>query len=120
MIALDVVVAWGLYRVFSPVNRHLSLLAAAFRLVFAAVFLAAVGHLLGALRLLGDNAYLSVFSADQLQAQALLSVTAFNDLWVVALGLFGSTCCSSATSPIDPGTHPGFSASCSPPPDSAT
>ena len=89
VIALDVVVAWGLYRVFSPVDRHLSLLAAAFRLVFAAVFLAAVGHLLGALRLLGDNAYLSEFSADQLHAQALLSVTAFNDLWVVALGLFG-------------------------------
>jgi len=89
VIVLDVVVAWGLYRVFSPVNRHLSLLAAAFRLVFAAVFLAAVGQLLGALRLLGDDAYLSVFSAEQLHAQALLGITAFNDLWDVALGLFG-------------------------------
>jgi hypothetical protein len=89
VIVLDVVVAWGLYRVFSPVNRPLSLLAAAFRLVFAAVFLAAIGQLLGALRLLGDDAYLSVFSAEQLHAQALLGFTAFNDLWVVALGLFG-------------------------------
>jgi hypothetical protein len=89
VIVLDVVVAWGLYRVFSPVNRHLSLLAAGFRLVFAAVFLAAVGQLLGVLRLLGSDAYLSVFSAEQLHAQALLGITAFNDLWVVALGLFG-------------------------------
>ncbi len=89
VIALDVVVAWALYRVFSPVDRHLSLLAAAFRLVFAAVFLAAIGHLLGALRLLGDDAYLSVVSPDQLRAQALLEITAFDDLWVVALGLFG-------------------------------
>jgi membrane-bound ClpP family serine protease len=30
-----------------------------------------------------------VFNADQLHAQALLGVDAFNDLWVVALGLFG-------------------------------
>lgn len=89
VIALDVVVAWGLYRVFSPVNTSLSMLAAAFRLVFAGVFLVAIGQLLGALRLLGNDAYLSVLGADQLHAQALLGITAFNDLWVVALGLFG-------------------------------
>ena len=33
VVALDVVVAWALYRVFSPVNASLSMLAAAFRLV---------------------------------------------------------------------------------------
>ena len=31
VIALDVVVAWALYRVFSPVDKSLSLLAAALR-----------------------------------------------------------------------------------------
>lgn len=36
VIALDVVVAWGLYRVLSPVDRGVSLLAAGLRLVFAA------------------------------------------------------------------------------------
>lgn len=46
VIALDVVVAWGLYRVFSPVSKSISMLAAAFRLVFAGVFMAATGHLL--------------------------------------------------------------------------
>lgn len=89
VIVLDFAVAWGLYRVLSPVSRNMSMLAAAFRLVFAAVFLAAVGHLLEVLRLLGDDSYLSVFSAGQLQAQALLEITAFSDLWTVALGLFG-------------------------------
>jgi hypothetical protein len=89
VIALDVVVAWGLYRVFSPVSTSLSMLAAAFRLVFAAVFLAAVGRLLGVLRLLGNDQYLSVFGPDQLHAQALLGINAFNDLWMVGLGLFG-------------------------------
>ena len=89
VIVLDVVVAWALYRVFSPVSKSISMLAAAFRLVFAGVFLAAIGQLLGVLRVLGNDDYLSVFNADQLHAQALLGVNAFNDLWVVALGLFG-------------------------------
>jgi uncharacterized protein DUF4386 len=89
VIVLDVVVAWALYRVFSPVNRSISLLAAAFRIVFAAAFLAAVGRLLGALRLLGDDSTLSVFTPAQLHALGLLEITAFDDLWTVALGLFG-------------------------------
>lgn len=89
VIALDVVVACGLYRVFRPVSTSLSMLAAAFRLVFAGVFLAAIGPLLGVLRLLGDDDYLSVFTADQLHAQALLGIDAFNDLWMLGLGLFG-------------------------------
>jgi Domain of unknown function (DUF4386) len=89
VIALDVVVALALYRVFSPVNRSISMLAAAFRLVYAGVFMAAIGHLLGVLRLLGEDDYLSVFSPDQLHAQALLGIDTFNDLWVVGLGLFG-------------------------------
>jgi hypothetical protein len=89
VIALDVVVAWGMYRVFSPVSANLSLLAAAFRLVFAGVFLAALSPLLGVLRLLGDDRYLSAFSADQLHTQAMLGIDAFNDLWMLGLGLFG-------------------------------
>ena len=89
VIALDVVVAWALYQVFSPVSRGLSLLAAWLRIVFAGVFLVAVGHLVGALRLLGSDEYRSVFSADQLQAQALLQVNTFTDVWDSGLFLFG-------------------------------
>ena len=89
VIALDVVVACGLYRVFSPVSRNISMLAAAFRLVYAGVYLAAAGQLLGVLRLLGNDEYLSVIDAEQLHAQALLSITAFDDLWNLGLGLFG-------------------------------
>jgi hypothetical protein len=89
VIALDVVVAWALYRVFSPVSRSISMLAAGLRLVFAGVFMVAVSELVGVLRLLGDDGYLSVFSADQLHAQALLRVTAFNDVWQAGLFLFG-------------------------------
>lgn len=89
VIALDVIVAWALYLVFRPVSRGLSLLAAWLRIVFAGVFLVAVGHLVGALRLLGSDEYQSVFSADQLQAHALLQVNTFTDVWGAGLFLFG-------------------------------
>lgn len=89
IIALDVVIAWALYRVFSPVSTSLSLLAAWLRVVYAGVFMIATTQLLGALRLLNDGDYLAVFSADQLHAQALLQINAFTDIWQAGLFLFG-------------------------------
>ena len=44
VVVLDVVVAWALYRVFRPVSPAVSMLAAVFRFVYAAVLLVAVGH----------------------------------------------------------------------------
>ena len=89
VVALDVVVAWALYRVFSPVNASLSMLAAALRLVYAGVFMVAIGQLLGVVRLLSDDGYVALFGADQVNAQAMLGVTAFNDIWHVGQFLFG-------------------------------
>jgi hypothetical protein len=89
VVALDVVVAWALYRVFSPVSKSISLLAATLRVVYAGVFLVAVGQLVGVARLLGSDAAPSVFSADQVHAQALSGVDAFNDVWYVGQFLFG-------------------------------
>ena len=89
VIVLDVVAAWGLYRVFSPVSKGLSMLAGWFRLAYSAVFLVGISQLVGALRLLGDDDYLTAFSTDQLQSQALLNINAFNDIWSAGLVLFG-------------------------------
>ena len=89
VIALDVVVAWALYRVFSPVNASLSMLAAALRLVYAGVFMVAIGQLLGVVRLLGDDSSRAVLGIDQVQTQAMLGITAFNDIWYVGQFLFG-------------------------------
>jgi hypothetical protein len=72
VVVLDVIVACALYRVFAPVDRTMSLLAAAFRLVYAAVFMVALGSLLAAVRTL-DRVHLD----------------AFDDLWTAGLGLFG-------------------------------
>jgi len=89
VVALDVVVAWALYRVFSPVNKSLSLLAMALRLVYSGVLMVAIGQLLGVIRLLSNDGYLTVFGADQVKAQAMVGIAAFNDIWYVGQFLFG-------------------------------
>lgn len=89
VIVLDVLVAWGLYVFLRPVNRNLSLLAAWFRVVYAAVFLVAILNLGHALRILLSAGALTVLETGQLQAMALLSLNAFGDGWDLALALFG-------------------------------
>ena len=89
VIALDVVVAWALYRVFSPVSVSLSLLAATMRLVYSAVFMVAIGQLLGVVRLLDSDGYRAVLGPDQVQVEAMQGVTAFYDIWYVSQFLFG-------------------------------
>jgi Domain of unknown function (DUF4386) len=89
VIALDVVVAWALYRVFSPVNASLSMLAATMRLVYSAVFMVAIGQLLSVSRLLGDDANRAVLGGDQVEVQAMQGMMAFYDIWYVGQLLFG-------------------------------
>jgi hypothetical protein len=89
VIALDVVIAWALYRVFSPVNASLSMLAATMRLVYSAVFMVAIGELLSVIRLLTDEGNLAVLGADQVEVQTLQGLTAFKDIWYVGQFLFG-------------------------------
>ena len=71
---LDVVVAWVLYRVFTPVSRFVSRLAAALRIAYAAVFTVAITQLVGALRL---------------HTQALRHINTFTNIWDAGLVLFG-------------------------------
>lgn len=89
VVALDVVVAWALFRVFRPVSTGVSMLAAWLRLVYAGVLMVAVTELVGALGLLGGKEYLGVFTPDQLHAQALLRIESFTDIWNAGLVLFG-------------------------------
>ena len=89
VIALDVVIACALYRVFSPVNKSLSILAAALRLVYAGVFMVAVAQLPGVLRLLTDDRFRAILGSDQVDVQASLGLAAFTDIWYVSQFLFG-------------------------------
>jgi hypothetical protein len=86
---LDVVVAWALYVFLKPAGRSIALLAAWFRVAYAAVFTAALDNLFVAARLLSDADSLGAFGTGRLNAQAMMSVNAFNDEWHAALAIFG-------------------------------
>jgi hypothetical protein len=89
VIVLDVVLAWALFRVFSPVSMEISRLAAWFRLAYAGVFMVALGHLAGLPDLLSSQGYSTAFTPEQLEAQALLKTDSFTDIWMAGLLLFG-------------------------------
>ncbi len=86
----------ALYMILKPVNRNLALVATFCRLVFALMWGVSALNTLGALRLLGDAAYLPVFKADQLQTLARLHITSSYDAYYVGLPFWGlaSTVCS--------------------------
>lgn len=86
---LDVVVAWALYILLQPVNRSLSLLAAWFRIVYAAIFALALNNLFSVLQLLSGADYLSVFETNQLHAQVMLFLSAFQYGWDIGMVIFG-------------------------------
>lgn len=74
---LDVIVALALLKIFSPVSKRLSRLAAGLRIVYAGVFALAIYQLVGVLHVLGNA------------NQALQGVSAFNNIWNGGLMLFG-------------------------------
>jgi hypothetical protein len=86
VVVLDVVVAWALMRVLSPVSQSLSRLAAWFRLAYAGVFLVAISQLAGVPDLLKTQG--SAVSAEQLEGQALQKIDTFHDIWFASLVLF--------------------------------
>jgi len=86
---LDIVVAWGLYVFLKPANKSLSLLAAWFRVVYAGILAMVLINFVIALQLLSGADYLSVFETDQLHAQAMLFLNAFDYGWNIGLAIFG-------------------------------
>ncbi len=72
--ALDVVVAWALYRVFKPVSDALSKFAAWLRIAYAGVFVVAISQLVRVLAL---------------PTQALGHINSFTNIWDAGLVLFG-------------------------------
>ena len=86
----------ALYVILKPVNRNLALVAAFCRLVVALMWAVTALNMFGALRLLGDAAYLPVFPEDQLQALARLHLDASYDAYYVGLPFWtlASTVCS--------------------------
>ena len=89
VIILDVVVAWALYVLLSPVNRSIALVTAWLRLAFAAVFGSALVSLLDSAELVA-NASQSSLPPDQLHEQVMSSISSFETGWTgIALAIFG-------------------------------
>jgi len=89
----DVVLITSLYVILSPVSRYLALVAAAFRIVEAAVCVVMAAQSFDALRLLSGAPYLRVVDPNTLDALARLTLSAHGSTYNVAfvfLG-FGST-----------------------------
>ncbi|MGD8279090.1 MAG: DUF4386 domain-containing protein [Gemmatimonadota bacterium] len=92
MLTFDVVVAVALYVLFRPVSRVLSLLAASFRLVHAAVYGVTLLNLLAVLLLLGGGEHLAAFAPDQLHALATVLLGVHAKGYALGLVFFGFHC----------------------------
>jgi hypothetical protein len=85
----DIVVSWSFYIFLKPINQNLSLLAAWFRLTYAAILGIAIMNLLFVLLLSNNADDVSFFSTEQLQMQVWLYLNAFNSIWSIGLIVFG-------------------------------
>lgn len=79
--ALDILVAWPLFRFFSPTNRRLAMVSSALRVLYGSVLVVAISRLMDGLRLLGN--------AQASETQALNRFEGFTDIWHLGLILFG-------------------------------
>lgn len=85
---LDVVVACAFFILLEPVNRLVSFMAAAFRLVYAAILGAAAARLRDALTLL-EGRPISEEAGAILGDQVLRAIEGFNGTWELGLAVFG-------------------------------
>ena len=89
---LAVALTMILYALLKPVNKDLALLMVFFNLVQDAIGGINALNTYRPLQLLGGADYLKVFSPDQLQAMALLSLKAHGVGFGIALMFFGCSC----------------------------
>ncbi len=79
----------ALYEILKPVNRNLALVAAFCWTVVVLMWSVAALNMLGALRLLGNAAYLPAFETNQLQTLARLTLSSGYDAYYIGLPFWG-------------------------------
>ena len=84
----DIVVAWACYVFFQPVHKHLSMLAASFRLIYTTILGMAIIQLVSAL-LLSNNQTLFSGNSSSLATQIMLHFQTFETVWSMGLIVFG-------------------------------
>jgi hypothetical protein len=85
-----VLAAWALYALLKQVNKNIALLFLLLNLCGVAIECTSVLNLSTTLSLLSGADYLTVFPADQLQAQALLHVGMYTNGFMIAQIFFGA------------------------------
>jgi hypothetical protein len=85
----DVVAAWGLYIFFKPVHKNQSLLAAWFRLIYAAMLAAAIFSLVHVHLLIHQSLPFAEDIRVQLGRDVLFYLEAFDSTWSLSLIVFG-------------------------------
>jgi hypothetical protein len=89
MFVCDVALAIVLYQLFRPVNRTLSMLAAAFRMTQTAVIGLNLLNMFQALRILDGADYTQSFGGEQRESLALLYLDAHKYGYILGLTFFG-------------------------------
>lgn len=84
MVLADLILAWTLYLLLKSVNENLSLLTAWLRLVNATIFGVALYKLLDVLQMLNSPELTT-----NIQNQVVLSLSGFNNIWLIGLVFFG-------------------------------
>ena len=85
----DIVVAWSLYIFLKPVFKHLSLLTAWFRLIYAAMYLVALVNLIKVLNLLNINKKSKLLDQTQFYDSISFYISSFHLEWSFGLIIFG-------------------------------
>ncbi|WP_249872134.1 DUF4386 domain-containing protein [Oceanobacillus saliphilus] len=85
----DIVVAWAFYIFLKPINKNISLLAAWFRLIYAAILGIAIMNLIFVVLLINRANDGTSFNTEELQAWVMLFLEAFHITWAVGLIIFG-------------------------------
>jgi len=86
---VDVVISWALHMIFREVDHDLSLGAAWFRLVYTTFLGVALVFFYQVLQLVGDSGIAAAYTADQVNAQTMIALESFNNVWLVGLVAFG-------------------------------
>jgi Domain of unknown function (DUF4386) len=86
ILILDIVVAWGLYIFFKPVNKSLSLLTAWFRLAYVVILGAAMINFIYVLNILKAGSIIPLETANQ---QLMFYLNSFESYWSFGLIIFG-------------------------------
>ncbi|WP_342418043.1 DUF4386 domain-containing protein [Paenibacillus sp. FSL R10-2782] len=85
----DIVVAWAFYIFLKPIHSNLSLLSAWLRLVYTTILGIAILNLILVSVLSSSTDYSLLFETNQLQAQVMLYLEAFDPIWSIGLIIFG-------------------------------